>query len=45
MNVFVYEGKDRLSATKAVNGNDLVEEGKKYTVNFTKGMLLVAYPN
>jgi len=45
MNVFVYEGKDRYSATRSVNGNQQLLAGRNYTVPVSKGMLLIAYPN
>lgn len=45
MNVFVYEGKDRASATKPVNGNMQLVAGRNYTVPYTEGMVLIAYPN
>lgn len=45
MNVFVYEGKDRQSATKSINGNQQLVAGKNYTVPTANGMLLIAYPD
>lgn len=45
MNVFVYGGKDRYSATKPINGNQQLIAGRNYTVPVSEGMLLVAYPN
>ena len=44
MNVYAYQGKDRYGAVVPVNENKRLEEGKNYTVHFTQGMLLVAYP-
>lgn len=45
MNVFVYEGKDRYTATAPINANLQLIAGKNYTVPVSKGMLLIAYPN
>lgn len=44
MNVYAYQGKDRYSALIPVNDNQKLQEGKNYTVQFLKGMLIVAYP-
>ena len=44
MNVFVYGGKDRYSATTPINGNNQLEIGTNYTVPYSEGMLLIAYP-
>ena len=46
MNVYLYGGKDRLSATVSlVNGNTPVEIGYSYNARISTGMLLIAYPN
>ena len=46
MNVYIYEGLDRLSATKKIiadNGQAIV--GEKYQVKGDSGILIVAFPN
>ena len=46
MNVYLYGGKTRSAATEAIiNENEAVTTGKNYTIDVSKGMLLVAYPN
>ena len=45
MNIYAYGGLNRHSATESVtSGNDPLKVGKLYTIDVTKGMLLVAYP-
>lgn len=46
MNVYIYGGKDRFSATeKIVDHNDQVTPNKEYSIPYTKGMLVIAFPN
>lgn len=46
MNVYLYGGKTRGAATELiVNENEAAVIGKNYTIDISKGMLLVAYPN
>ena len=46
MNVYIYAGRDRFSATQPiVEGNNQPELGKLYTVQADKGILVVAYPS
>lgn len=46
MNVYLYGGNNRLNATiSMVENNDQVIPGKTYSIDYKKGMLLVAYPN
>ena len=46
MNVYVYGGPNRFDATESVvGGNAQAVVGRNYTVDATKGMLIVAYPN
>lgn len=46
MNVFIYEGTNRLSATKSiVDANKQAQIGKEYRVNFNSGIVIVAFPN
>lgn len=45
MNVFIYEGTSRETATKQiVHGNEQPELHRDYTVNKDSGILIVAYP-
>lgn len=44
MNVFVYQGQNRNTAVVPINNNQQLQPGTNYTVGYTKGMLLVAYP-
>jgi len=46
MNIYLYGGKTRGDATESIiNENEAVTIGKNYTIDISKGMLLVAYPN
>lgn len=46
MNVYIYGGKDRFSATeKIIDNNDMVTPNQEYSILYTKGMLIVAFPN
>ena len=46
MNVYIYEGDSRFTATTPViEGNGQVSTGKSYSVNYKSGMLIVAYPD
>lgn len=45
MNVFIYSGGNRYTATEPINNNQQLEIGTNYTVAYSKGMLLVAYPS
>lgn len=46
LNVYLYGGKDRFSATNSViEGNAQVTPGEVYTVDSDSGFLLVAYPS
>lgn len=46
MNVYIYKGKDRYSATEALtNGNKPIVLNQNYTVDVDSGILVVAYPN
>lgn len=45
MNVYLYAGENRETATtQLIFGNDQLTVGKTYSVDYTKGMLLIAYP-
>ena len=45
MNVYVYQGQSRYNATVPINENQKLKPGDKFNVNYTKGMLLIAYPD
>jgi len=46
MNVYVYGGKARGSANESIiEGNLPLEVDVTYSIDYTKGMFLVAYPN
>ena len=45
MNVYVYEGESREDAKVSINGNQQLVTGWNYTVPYTEGMLLIAYPD
>ena len=46
MNVYIYGGQDRFSATNSlVSGNQMPLVGKNYTVDLTEGILVVVWPN
>ncbi len=46
MNVFVYEGTARDTATKSlVGGNERVSLNTNYGVNPDSGLLVIAYPD
>jgi len=46
MNVYIYEGLDRMSANKSViESNAMPEIGKTYIVDYMSGFLVVAHPN
>jgi len=46
MNVQIFGGKSRDEATKSiVKNNWQVEVGKEYSIDYTEGILVVAYPN
>ena len=46
MNIYVYGGADRNSAMDPiVIGNAALTPAQNYTIEYTKGMFLVAYPN
>ena len=46
MNVYIYEGKDRHTANKSiVANNEQPSIGKEYGVDFTSGILIIAFPN
>jgi len=46
MNVYLYGGKDRYSATEEiVRDNEAVSVGRTYSTDYTNGFLLVAYPD
>ena len=46
MNVYLYGGQDRYSATlPIVENNEVVSLGHTYKVDSETGFLLVAYPN
>jgi len=46
MNVFAYGGLTRESATTPITpSNVALEVGKTYSVDASKGMFLIAYPN
>lgn len=46
MNVYLYGGPDRLSATlPIVENNEAVSLGQTYKIDSETGFLLVAYPN
>lgn len=46
MNVYLYGGESRFNATQSiVEGNEKVEVGREYSIEYKKGMLLIAYPN
>lgn len=46
MNVYIYEGLDRVSATKKmISDNGQVEVGTKYQVKGDSGILVIAFPN
>lgn len=45
MNIYAYGGPDRQSATLEVSsGNEELEAMKTYSIDATKGMLLIVYP-
>lgn len=45
MNVYLYGGKTRDTATESIVEDNLpLEIGKTYSIDYTKGMLLIAYP-
>ena len=46
MNVYIYGGKNRFEATEeVVSGNSAVKLNRNYTIDISKGFLIVAYPN
>ena len=46
MNVYIYKGKDRFTATESLTpGNKPVSLNQNYTVAVDSGILVVAYPN
>lgn len=46
MNVFIWEGLDRDSATKSIiSGNSQPTLNREYSVSGNSGMLIVVYPN
>lgn len=46
MNVFLFGGKDRLSATsKIVKDNEKAEVDETYSFDYKEGILVIAYPN
>ena len=46
MNVYLYGGSDRFSATiPIVQNNEAVTQGQTYRVDSETGFLMVAYPN
>jgi hypothetical protein len=46
MNVYIYGGTSRLEATESVIAeNAQAEVGTTYSINPSKGFLVVAYPN
>ena len=46
MNVYMYEGKDRYSASKnLVKYSEQAKVGKRYFVDMDSGIFMVAYPN
>ena len=46
MNIFLYGGTSRFNATEqVVSSNEAAEINTNYTISFTSGMLLVAFPN
>jgi hypothetical protein len=46
MNVYIYGGKNRFSATEeVVSGNTQIKLNRNYTIDISKGFLIVAYPN
>ena len=46
MNIYIYAGRDRFSATKPmIEGNEQVEPYRRYTINAEEGIFVVAYPD
>jgi hypothetical protein len=46
MNVFIYGGKNREEATQGITDENIqVETGKNYSIDATKGFVIVAFPN
>ena len=45
MNVYVYQGLNRFNATVPINENKKLKLGDQVFVNYTEGMLLIAYPD
>jgi hypothetical protein len=46
MNIYVYGGADRNNAMESiVIGNAALTPAQTFTIEYTKGMFLVAYPN
>ena len=46
MNIFLYGGNSRFNATEQIiSSNEPAEVNTNYTISFTSGMLVVAFPN